>query len=101
MSHCWYHPAAPLTQTIQHFPTSQTGLDDVRERTMLRCSVVIDEQTGRLCPFVMVEADLGRIDKRICRICGGRIRDNYSLTDNRCNKCKAQKDRERNGHKSS
>lgn len=80
---CTYHPGAILTKVIQQVPfCSIYGLHS-RERVIFRCSI-------ERCPFVAVEPDTERVDKRYCRICGERILDNYSLTDCRCNHCKSK-----------
>lgn len=72
---CKWHPNAKLKETKEFLPDrSNVNVDEPNERTILRCSVVVDEATGRLCPFVDVLYDGARRDPLVGRLAPSRGR---------------------------
>lgn len=71
---CKYHPHAELTSTLEDFqPNYAVGAGERIVRTRLRCSVIVDVATGRLCPFVDVQHDADHVDERFCSKCGKKM----------------------------
>lgn len=87
---CKYHPHAELTSTLEDFqPNYAVGAGERIVRTRLRCSVIVDIATGRLCPFVDVLTDPDRVDRRFCTKCGKRLGEQSLGNSPNCNNCRS------------
>ena len=88
--HCYFHPHATLERIAQDVKFTQVDGDKLEHRVMLRCSAMLSETLR--CPFVAAEYDAGRVDKRTCSGCGGKMEkatDDQALLT-RCVRCRSK-----------
>ena len=93
MTHCYFHPHAPLERIAQDIRFTSIDGDRLEHRVMLRCSAMLSEPHGSVpglrCPFVCAEYDEDRVDERKCYKCGAALTstDDSALSLKRCLGC--------------
>ena len=87
MTHCYFHPHAPLERIAQDIRFTHIDGDRLEHRVMLRCSAMLSDKLH--CPFVCAVYDEDRVDELKCYKCGAPLTStgDSALTLKRCLGC--------------